>query len=302
MNKIEKVLLVGLGGLGCICASSIQDSNSAQLKILVDEERLKKYSKEKTVFNLKEYNFDYILPDNQDYKADLIIIATKASGLNEAIRNIKNFVTDKTLFISLLNGIHSEKELCKFYDKENISTCFFIGHSCIREGRKITQDGIYKLVTGGLEKEKLKEITSFFDASNIKYAISQNIQEEYWKKFLINVGINQLSAATGLTLKEIKKDKILSESLKNLMYEASLIAEKEGIKANKKIYESAVNFLFKEIEDATPSMLQDIKAKRKTEVEIFSGTIIQLGKKYNINTPENCKIYEEIKKLEQNDK
>ena len=85
MNKIKKVLLVGLGGLGCVCASSIKDTNSAQLKILVDEERLKKYSKEKTVFNLKEYDFDYILPDNKDYKADLIIIATKASGLNEAI-------------------------------------------------------------------------------------------------------------------------------------------------------------------------------------------------------------------------
>ncbi len=297
-NKIKKVLICGLGGLGCLCASKIKDSNSAELKILVDKNRLDKYKKCKTSFNSKEYEFDYILPDNNDFKADLIIIATKADGLNKAVKEIKNFVTEKTLFISLLNGIHSENVISKFYKKENILTCFYIGHSCIREGRKITQDGTYKLVIGGLEKETLKEVTTFFENAKIDYEVCDNIQEEYWKKFIINVGINQLSAVTGLTLKEIRKDKILSKKLKDLMYEAFLIAEKEGIKASKEIYESAVNFLFNELEDATPSMLQDIKAKRKTEVDIFAGTIIKLGKKYNINTPENSKIYNKIKELD----
>lgn len=297
-NKIKKVLICGLGGLGCLCASKIKDSNSAELKVLVDKNRLDKYIKIKTSFNSKEYEFDYILPNNNDFKADLIIIATKADGLNKAVKEIKNFVTEKTLFISLLNGIHSENVISKFYKKENILTCFYIGHSCIREGRKITQDGTYKLVIGGLEKETLKEVTTFFENAKIDYEVCDNIQEEYWKKFIINVGINQLSAVTGLTLKEIRKDKILSKKLKDLMYEAFLIAEKEGIKASKEIYESAVNFLFNELEDATPSMLQDIKAKRKTEVDIFAGTIIKLGKKYNINTPENSKIYNKIKELE----
>ena len=117
---------------------------------------------------------------------------------------------------------------------------------------------------------------------------------------MINTGINQLSAATGLTLKEIKKDKILSQKLKTLMSEASLIAEKEGIKGYKKIYDSAEKFLFEEIEDALPSMLQDIRAGRKTEVEIFSGQILKEAEKYNINVPENAKIYKEIKDLERN--
>ena len=47
-------------------------------------------------------------------------------------------------------------------------------------------------------------------------------------------------------------------------------------------------------------MLQDIESRRKTEVDIFAGEIIQLGKKYNIKTPYNSVIYEMIKVIENN--
>ena len=45
-------------------------------------------------------------------------------------------------------------------------------------------------------------------------------------------------------------------------------------------------------------MYQDVIAKRKTEVDIFSGEIIKLGKKYGIETPHNKDIYNKIKDIE----
>jgi 2-dehydropantoate 2-reductase len=45
-------------------------------------------------------------------------------------------------------------------------------------------------------------------------------------------------------------------------------------------------------------MLQDVMAKKNTEVDIFAGKIIELGKKYNIPTPENSAIYEKISKIQ----
>ena len=46
------------------------------------------------------------------------------------------------------------------------------------------------------------------------------------------------------------------------------------------------------------SMLQDIEARRKTEVEYFSGTVIRLGKQYNVPTPWNDRLYMLIKTME----
>ncbi len=304
MSRIRKVLICGLGGLGCICATQILNSKKAELKILVDESRYEKYKVQETYFNNKPYKFEITLPQDSSYKADLIIIATKYDGLNFAIEGIKNFITENTIIISLLNGISSEEMIAQRYGYKNIILSFYIGHSCIRNDRQIMQDGNYCLMLGTRDsnKDNLKELAKFFDETGIKYNIPPNFQDEYWKKFMINVGINQLSAVTGLTLKEIKKDNSLVNKLKSLMKEVEQIAEKQGLYNSKEIYKAAENFLLREIEDAKPSMLQDIESQRKTEVDIFAGTVIKLGKKYGIRTPENNKIYNEIKELEKNAK
>ena len=49
-----------------------------------------------------------------------------------------------------------------------------------------------------------------------------------------------------------------------------------------------------------PSMRQDGLARRKSEVELFSGTVLALAKKHNISTPVNAKIYEKIHSMESN--
>ena len=122
--------------------------------------------------------------------------------------------------------------------------------------------------------------------------------ERYWKKFMVNVGLNQLCTVENKTFKEIKQSPILVERMKRLIWEVKLLAEKEEINNPQKLYDDTIKFLIEDFEDATPSMLQDLRAGRKTEVDIFSGEIIKLGEKYNIETPENEKIYKEIKLIE----
>ena len=71
------------------------------------------------------------------------------------------------------------------------------------------------------------------------------------------------------------------------MQELLLLAKAQGVNNTETMIEEA----FKTFDTMTPngktSMLQDVEAGRKTEVEIFSGTVIQLGEKYNIPTPYN---------------
>ena len=300
MKNIENVLICGLGGVGSVCASAIKDENSANLKILIDEKRLDKYRTTPTTFNGKTYKFDYILPSNKVFKADLIIIATKNDGLSEAIKNIKNFITQDTIIISVLNGIHSEKEIAKIYSWDRVLVSFYIGNSCIRNGRNITQDGNYEFIIGDKDNpnsDKIKRLAKFFEKSKIKHKVSAHIMERYWKKFMVNVGLNQLCTVKNQTFKELKQDIQNIERMKKLIWEVKLLAEKEGINNPQKLYDDTIKFLIEDFEDATPSMLQDLRAGRKTEVEIFAGEVIRLAKKHNIKTPENKIIYEEINNL-----
>ena len=109
MKDIKNVVICGLGAVGSIYAEKIENYPKANLKVLVDKQRLERYTQNPIIMNGKELIFDYILPESTCFKADLIIIATKFDGLNDAINNLKNFVKEDTIILSLLNGVTSEE-------------------------------------------------------------------------------------------------------------------------------------------------------------------------------------------------
>ena len=115
--EINNVLICGLGALGLTYASKLK--SLCNLKILADERRIENYKKKMPTMNGENIELEYITP-SQRCEIDLIIIATKASGLNDAIKYIKNFVSEKTIIISLLNGISSEDDIAKVYGQEKV--------------------------------------------------------------------------------------------------------------------------------------------------------------------------------------
>lgn len=144
---MKNVIICGLGAVGMTYASKLggKSRGKCNLKILVNEERLERYLKNKPVLNGVEQDFNYILPDD-NFDADLIIIATKASGLDSAVKMIKNFVSSKTIILSLLNGISSEEVIRSAYPEAKVLKSYFIGHSAVRVGNSVKQDGVGEIV------------------------------------------------------------------------------------------------------------------------------------------------------------
>lgn len=292
---LKKVLICGIGAIGSIYADKIKDC--ADLKILVDKNRLERYKKEPILFNGKELLLNYVLPDEK-FEADLIIIATKYDGLFEACKNIKNFVGKNTLILPLLNGVTSEKILAEKYN--NIITAYFIGHSAVRFGRNVTFDGVGKIVFGSDNKENVLKLKEFFDFAKIDYKISDDINYDLWLKFMFNVGTNQPSAVLNMTFGEMRKSPKFLELSKNLMKEVQLIAKAEKINHWENMLDDALKSFDKMSEDGKTSMLQDVLAKRKTEVDMFAGEVINFGKKHNIQTPYNQVIKDLIEVIHSN--
>ena len=290
MNKINNVLICGIGAIGSIYAKAIQKYDNNSLKILVDKERLKRYTENPTVFNGKELNLNYILPENQDFKADLIIIATKFDGLDDALNNIKNFVKDDTIILSLLNGVTSEWLIAEKYGREKLLYSYFIGHSAVREGRTITHDGINTIVYGSENSNdttNVERVKEFFDRVGINYFIPNDILHSLWIKFMLNVAANQTTAILGLTFGELLENPKAMNFVRNILKEVQSIAKAEGIKNTETMIEETIANLNTMIPQGKTSMLQDVQAGRKTEVDMFAGTVIQLGLKHNIETPYN---------------
>lgn len=288
--KIKKVIICGLGALGLTYANKL--NNICELKILADIERIKKYKNNRPILNNKEIELDYITPDKK-WNPDLIIIATKSTGLDKAIEYIKNFVSEKTIIISLINGISSEEKISSYYPQAKVVRSYFIGHSAIRIENKTTQDGIGKIVF-----EPNDSLETFFSKNKIDHEISNDILYSQWIKLGVNIILNEPSAIYKCSVGELRKKQEYPELTKNLLKEVENVADVHGIKKIENYEQEVLQSAQLISDDGKTSMYQDILAKRKTEVDLFSGEIINLGKKYKVETPINLEIFNKIKEIE----
>lgn len=291
---MEKVIICGLGAVGLTYACKLKDF--CELKILADKKRIEKYMQNRPELNGEKIDLDYITPDKK-FIADLIIITTKNSGLEDAIKYIKNFVGENTTIISLINGISSEEKIAEVYGKDKVLYSYFIGHSAVRNGNSVTQDGIGKIVFGG-EKNKTEWLENFFKKCKIDYEIPKDIIYSLWLKFGLNIYLNQSSAIMGLTMGDMKRNPYFKNFAKKLIAETKLIAQKSGVKNLENFDSDALNALNLMCDEGKTSMYQDILAGRKTEVDIFAGEIIRRGEKFGIKTPYNEVVYNMIKIME----
>ena len=296
MRDIKNVLICGIGAVGSIYADKIQNYAPQSLKVLVDEDRYQKYIKNPIVFNGRELNFNYILPYDNNFKADLIIIATKYDGLKDVINNIKNFVYDDTIILSLLNGVTSEKIIAETYGRDKLLYSYFIGHSAVRTGRNVIHDDVNTIVYGSENSddfENLQRVKEYFERTGINYKIPDDIIHSLWLKYMLNVAANQTTAILRLTFGEMLENDKCMEFAVNLMKEVQAVAKAEGVRNTDIMVDETIENLHKMIPEGKTSMLQDVEAGRKTEVDMFAGTMVELGIKYGIATPYN-KIVKEL--------
>lgn len=297
MKEIKNVLVCGIGAVGSIYADKIEKFTPKNLRVLVDEARLERYKKNPTVFNGRVLDFNYILPNDTSFKADLIIIATKFDGLNDVIKNIKNFVYDDTVILSLLNGVTSEKIIAKTYGRKKLLYSYFIGHSAIRDGRNITHDDVNTIVYGSENSndfENVERIQDFFEQAGINYLIPDDIIHSLWLKYMLNVSANQTTAILRMNFGEMLENNKCMDFAINVMKEVQAIAKAEGVRNTESMINETIEHLHTMIPEGKTSMLQDVEAGRKTEVEMFAGTVIKLGKEFGIPTPYNKIIKEMI--------
>ena len=304
MNEIKKVLICGIGAIGSILAHKISKFDNENLKILVDKNRLNSYTKSPKIFNGEELNLNYITPENTDFKADLIIIATKFNALNDVVKNIENFVDENTIIMSILNGISSEEILAQKYNWKNIPLAFFLGHSETIATNNYFYDNRGTVIFGTKENftnpNIIPTIEKYFTQAKINYQIPEDINYAYWLKFMLNISTNQPSAILRLTFGEMTSNPEFMNLFNNIMKEVQTIAKAEGVKNTEKMIEDALTALKNLMPEGKTSMLQDVEAKRQTEVEMLAGTMITLGKKHNIPTPYNTVMYELIKSIQNN--
>ena len=201
---------------------------------------------------------------------------------------------EESIVLSLQNGIRNEEKIGKIIGiKHVLGGVTSQGALLLRPGHiKHTGDG--RTIIGELDgriTERAKEIKDILDGSKIKTEITTEIKRELWNKLIINVGINAITAITGLENGYIYKMKNLRELSRRCVIEALKVAEEAGIDTD--VREEDVLNVARLTAENRSSMLQDLDRRKRTEVNEINGVVVTLGEKYGVK----CEINETLLRL-----
>ncbi len=297
--KIQTVDIVGLGALGVMYADFFTKKlGKERVRVLADKGRIERYRAETVTFNGKACDFNYLDAAKESRPAELILFAVKYSALEQAMEEAAHLVGEKTILLSALNGIRSEADLGRKFGKEKVVHCIAQKMAAMKEGNAAfcTNPGELALgVLDGGKEENLNVVKTFFDEIGFAYSCPADMRHAMWGKLLCNVGVNQTLALCEGTYRSVQQEGEEREMMKAAMRETILVANAEGVDLTEKDLEDWVAVIDSLNPDGEPSMRQDSKAGRKTEVVLFAGTICELGKKHCIATPVNDIFMEKIR-------
>lgn len=301
---ISSVYILGLGALGSIYAEKLSDLSPDLVRIIAGSGRISTFRQNGVTINGKPYSFNYVSPDDPaSVPADLILVAVKSTQLEAGIRDILPFVGPDTIVLSLLNGISSEEIIGRVIGDQHLLYSYALGMDSVRQGNAITYANAGRIVFGEKHNESISErvrsVKELFDKAKIDCRVPVNMEKAMWMKFMMNTGINQASAVLKAPYGVFQQ----KGEARKLMLAASLEVVELSLQAGVGLGEPEITEYLRTLDSLHPegktSMLQDIEAGRLSEVDLFAGTVIRLGKKYNMATPVNDVLYKIIISMEE---
>lgn len=289
MKKIESVAVLGAGALGLMYMEALGLAG-IEAYFLAGEARSGRINSQRYTINGKELSFRARDPEKEDLKPDLILLAVKNYHMGEAVRLMRPAVNPGTILVSVLNGISSEEILEKAFPQADVLYAAALGMDAVKEGHILNFTARGKILLGSRDNamtEALQRTAALLDQAALTYHIPEDIHKALWYKLMINIGMNQVSAVTGARYGLFQKDKELRSLMNSAMAETIAVARAEGVNLKETDLEAWYAVLEGLGPEGKTSMLQDIEAQRKTEVDSFAGEIIRRAARHGISVPVN---------------
>lgn len=289
---VAVISVIGLGAVGASYAARIAETwPEAELRVVAEGERAARLRRDGIRVNGTVHRFRVTEPTDEVAPADLVLVAVKCHDLDEAIAQLASHVGSGTIVVSLLNGITSEEAIAAAYPQAYVPLAAVVGIDGVREGGDVTYTGLGWVEVGdpvpGTDSPALARLEELLTSAGIPYRRQQDMVAALWWKFLVNVGVNQVTALLEAPYALVQADGPARELMLAAQREVVAVAQAAGVDLAGAI-ERWLGVLATLGPASYSSMAQDALARRRTEVDQFAGTVVELGQRYGVATPVNA--------------
>lgn len=227
----------------------------------------------------------------------LFIIFVKSTATEAVARRFSSVAPRESIVMTLQNGIGNEDIIRERFGIERTAAgvtshgATFIGAGKVRHAGK----GPTYLCMSDKNNTRLEPIVEIFTKAGFEMHVEKNIEELIWSKLIINVGINGLTALTGLTNGRLLDFAETRELMRELVAEAEAVVKAKGISLT---FDNPVERVYEVAEKTAlnrSSMLQDFDKKVASEIDFINSAIVREAEKLSIPSPVNRTVTRLVK-------
>lgn len=300
---IKSVSIIGMGALGLMYANQLKSGlgDDINVSFVMDEERAIRHKNDVYTINGDNKSFP-IISDKDATVSDLVMVAVKYIDLPAALDTMTKCVGENTIILSVMNGISSERIIAERFGMDKLIYSVAQGMDAMRDGTSLRFTKTGNLHIGGTDEDMCRRVDAvkeLFEAASLPHIVEDDIMYRLWFKFMLNVGINQTCMVYDSTYKVATTPGTETNlSCLGAMKEVLNLAPFNGVSLCDKDLDTVISVLKTLDPDGFPSMAQDRKACRKSEVDMFAGEVIRQGKLYGVATPVNEMLYNKVMDIE----
>ena len=309
-----KVAILGTGALGGVIAGCLADTEAELVCVSrgrtaeILQSGLTIFTPEGSVEMIPGDRYSVIdsesgpLNENMCNSCDVVIIAGKADSTSALSSIAEDIVADGGFVVSIQNGLGNAGIIASRVGWRRVvggSTT----HSAWRDGEGgVHWTGRGTFLIGSMDRSDPKPIESEFvsllQEAGLNPVWSSEINKEIWRKLMVNVAINPICAIAGIRnggLLEIPE--LWAQSLE-AMREAESVARASGVELGAIDIEDYLKKVVTSTAENRVSMLQDLMAGRRTEIDVICGAVISKGEECGVPTPRNEILLALVKGIE----
>lgn len=298
--EIRNVALLGAGAIGCWFIAGLAEVPDLQLCLIADGARKQRLEQNGVEINGRHYSLP-VRSAEAAAGADLLIVALKYGALRPCLPAIEAAAGPHTTVLCAMNGVDSEEIVGERIGPERVLPCL-LKVSSERKGSSVkfnpeVGQGLLFGETDGSVTERVLALQVLMERAGMHYMVRDNILQDIWFKYALNISRNLPQAILNCPFRAYGASAHVAYISEKLREEVIAVADARGIDLHAQDSPAGTNSPVSP--EARFSTLQDLDAGRETEIEMFSGTLIRMGRAAGVPTPWNEFAYHAIKALEE---
>jgi 2-dehydropantoate 2-reductase len=233
---------------------------------------------------------------------ELVILATKAMHVAEAAASLNPLLGADTPVLSIQNGLGGPETAASVLGKEKVMVGVVGGFGASMKAPGHAHHNGMELVRlgefGGPITPRLKKVEEAWRSAGFRVKVFDDIDQLIWEKLLCNCAYSGPCGIAGATVGEVMNDPDLAKISADCASEGFLVSQRKGIKLGFADPVAYIRDFGAKIPNARPSVLLDLMAKRKTEIDVINGSIPRVAAQLGMSAPVNAAITALVKAKE----